>query len=239
MSKAAERAGKPDVGELVRQGRLKYNATRGLDPNPNPDVGQVPNPETGMRAGMTPEKYHKLVLLSERRRRLGKEWDFVPELEDHEFDIYLAWLKSGGPKKMRASGREAARAQSEDVMSLIKKYDPENAAKISAIPTHPNAQVRDSIGSSSISEEMEEAAEEVELPEAPEDELDTADLEENGGDEELEEVEEADVAPESKVEASPEAPEGYDAVDPDAEEAEPKVVSAPKRRGPKPKNQKK
>lgn len=230
MSKVAERAGKPDVGELVRQGRLKYNATRGLDPNPNPAIGQVPNPENGMRAGMSPEKYHKLVLLSERKRRLGKEWDFVPELEDHEFEIYLAWLKSGGPKKMRAAGRDVARAQTQDVMSLIKKYDPENAAKLTAIPAHPSAQVRDAIGSSSFSEELEEAADEAEVPEASAEDPEPEILDASGEEEEGEEEEGADLAPEAQVQ-NPDVPEGYDSVDADAEEPAPQVVSAPKKRG--------
>lgn len=227
MAKLAERAGKPDIGELVRQGRLKYNATRGLDPNPNPEVGQVANPESGMRAGLTPEKYHRLVLLSERRRRTGKESDFVPELEDHEWDIYLAWLKSGGPKKMRAVGKEIARSQAFEAMQLLRKYDPQNAAKLAAIPEHPRAQVRDAIGSvptdSAVEAEMDEVAEDIDLPEPTNS---TVKVEE-------EEEEEADVAPEARVKKevrSPAEAPGYESLDADADDAPP-VVVAPKRRG--------
>lgn len=225
MAKLAERAGKPDIGELVRQGRLKYNATRGLDPNPNPEIGQVANPDSGMRAGLTPEKYHRLVLLSERRRRMGKESDFVPELEDAEWDIYLAWLKSGGPTKMRAVGKEVARSQAFEAMQLLKKYDPQNAAKLAAIPEHPRAQVRDAIGSvgvdSTVEDEINQAAEDIDIPEAPQA---TAPVEE--------EEEESDVAPEAKVKkvTSPAEAPGYESVDADEADTPPVVVS-PKKRG--------
>ena len=220
MAKQAERAGRADVGELVRQGRLKYNATRGLDPNPNPPVGQVANPDSGMRAGLTPEKYHRLVLLSERRRRMGKESDFVPELEDHEWDIYLAWLKSGGPKKMVAVGKEIARSQAYEAAALLRKYDPQNAAKLASIPEHPRAQVRDAIGSvpvnSDVESEVNEIAEDIDLP-AP------ASTEAVVG-EELE----ADVAPEARV--SPGEAPGYESLDADADEPTP-VVSPRRGRG--------
>ena len=219
MTKSAERAGKPDVGELVRQGRLQYNQTRGLDPNPNPEIGAVANPDTGMRAGMTPEKYHRLVLLSERKRRLNKEWDFLPELEDHEYDIYIAWLKSGGPKKMKAIGREAARSQAGNAMELLKKYDPENAAKLAAIPSAQGAEARDAIGSVPEPEAPVEEDEEVETEEV----VDATETDD----------ETPDLAPEAQVDASPEEAPGYTSVDPDAEDGEPKAVTAPKRkRGP-------
>lgn len=220
MAKTAERAGKPDVGELVRQGRLKYNATRGLDPNPNPEVGQVANPDSGMRAGLTPEKYHRLVLLSERRRRMGKESDFVPELEDHEWDIYLAWLKSGGPTKMRAVGKEIGRSQAFEAANLLKKYDPQNAAKLAAIPEHPRAQVRDAIGGipsdSAVEADVEDIASEINLPKAPKAKK-------------VEEPEdEPDLAPEAKVKESPPEAPGYEGVDADEADTPPVVVS-PKR----------
>lgn len=226
MSKQAERAGRPDVAELVRQGRLKYNATRGLDPNPNPAIGQVANPESGMRAGLTPEKYHKLVLLSERRRRMGKESEFVPELEDHEWDLYISWLKSGGPKKMRATGKEIGRSQAYEASQLLRKYDPANAAKLAALPEHPRAQVREAIGTlgpvSTVEDDISEAS--------------GADFHDTEHSEETvdvsEEEIESDVAPEARVPApSPAEAPGYESIDADKEEAIPTVAAPRSRKG--------
>jgi len=223
MSKQAERAGRPDVAELVRQGRLKYNATRGLDPNPNPAVGQVANPESGMRAGLTPEKYHKLVLLSERRRRMGKESEFVPELEDHEWDLYISWLKSGGPKKMRATGKEIGRSQAYEATQLLRKYDPANAAKLAALPEHPRAQVREAIGSlgpvSTVEEDMNEFIPEDTTQPAQDEAIDVSE-------------EESDVAPEARVPApSPAEAPGYESIDADKEDTIPTVAAPRGRRG--------
>lgn len=99
--KMAKNVGRPDMQELEQQNRVQHSKTRGFDAEPNPSTtlpgGEVMNfghvlDASGMRKGLTPEKYHALVEKSAKRRALGKDWDFLPQLEDYEAEIYKKWL---------------------------------------------------------------------------------------------------------------------------------------------------
>lgn len=104
--KMAKNVGRPDMLELEQQNRIQHSQTRGFDSEPNPTVilkngesvnmGHVLGP-SGMRKGLTPEKYHAMVELSLKRRSMGKEWDFLPQLTDDESAVYQKWL--AGQKK--------------------------------------------------------------------------------------------------------------------------------------------
>lgn len=107
------KAGRPNHAKLAEEGRLpKPIAKNGtvFDPNPNPKVeiqgkqvsrGYAREADGIWRVGLSPESYHEMVQLSEKRKTMGKDWDFLPELYEAEIESYNRW-KADQEKKVKA-----------------------------------------------------------------------------------------------------------------------------------------
>lgn len=98
------KAGMPNYKKLNDEGRLpKPVAKNGspFDPNPTPTEniqgttvsrGYAREADGIWRVGLSPESYHQMVELSNKKKEQGKDWDFLPELYDAEREDYAKWL---------------------------------------------------------------------------------------------------------------------------------------------------